>query len=104
MATSFLSDTSAVCATVGKLLNEKPPLLVEVHEKPAGKLSRHPALLLTVENGESSPRVFMPAGVPGRALSIRFYDAEGQSLPNMSLAMCIGHGGDSEHWTVAVVR
>ncbi|WP_301101811.1 hypothetical protein [Propionivibrio sp.] len=100
----YMRRDGHLCITASLLFGKPAPLLAEVREKPAGKLSRHPALLLTVENDASPPQLFIPAGVPGRSLSIRFYDARGQLLSALSLLECLAYGDDSEHWTIAVNR
>ena len=90
-----------LCVSARLLAGMPAPLLAEVREKPAGMISRYPAVLLTSANGEAAAQVFLPAGLPGRALAIRFFDSTGQLLPAVVLADCVGHHGDGERWTVA---
>ena len=93
-----------LCISASVLAGKPAPLLAEVREKPAGKVSRHPTILLTAESdpaGHAVPQVFLPVGVPGRALAILFFDCRGEPLPGLVLADCVAHGGDSERWTVA---
>ena len=93
-----------LCISASLLAGKPVPLLAEVHEKPSGKQTRHPAVLLTAERGlldDAAPQVFLPVGVLGRALTIHFLDCRGESLPSLLLADCVAHGGDSERWSVA---
>lgn len=76
------------------------PLLAEMREKPVGKISRHPAFLLSVVEGESS--VFLPVGLQARALSIRFFEGREQSLLGLRLLGFIERGGDNERWSITV--
>lgn len=87
------------------LLAGKPaPLLAEVREKPAGKVSHHAVVLLAAASDPPVPQLFIPAGLAQRLLSIRFFDAAGQVLPGLRLGECLALGGDSERWSTAVDR
>lgn len=90
----------SLCITASLLPGAPAPLLAELREKPAGKISRHPACLLSQENGESS--VCLPVGLQARALSIRFYEGREQSLLGVRLLGLIERGGDYERWSIAV--
>ena len=90
----------SLCITASLYPGTPEPLLAELREKPAGKISRHPAFLLAQENGDSS--VFLPAGLQARALSIRFHEGREQSLLGLRLLSLIGRGVDNERWSIAV--
>ena len=90
----------SLCITASLYPGTPEPLLAELREKPAGKISRHPAFLLSQENGDSS--VFLPAGLQARALSIRFYEGREQSLLGLRLLNLIERGGDNERWSIAI--
>ena len=91
----------SLCVSASLLAGKPAPLVAELREKPAGKISRHPAILLTGgEQGRSAPQLFLPPGLAGRALAIRFSDSRRRSLPDLALAECVGHGGDNERWSV----
>lgn len=92
----------SLCITASLFPGAPEPLLAELREKPAGKISRHPAFLLAQENGDSS--VFLPAGLQARALSIRFFEGREQSLLELRLLSLIERSGDNERWSIAVVR
>ena len=79
---------------------EAQPLVAELREKPSGKLSRHPALLFSSDEDGTPPSVIVPAGLPGRALTVRFY-ASGEQTPfGFRLAANLERGGDSERWSL----
>jgi hypothetical protein len=90
----------SLCVTASLFPGTPEPLLAELREKPAGKISRHPAFILTQENGDRT--VFLPVGLQARALSIRFYDGREQSLLGLRLLSLIERGGDNERWSIAV--
>ncbi|MBS1226951.1 MAG: hypothetical protein H6R17_228 [Proteobacteria bacterium] len=89
-----------LCVSASLLAGTPTALLAEVREKPAGMVTRHPAVLLS-NAADATRQIFLPAGLPGRALAIRFFDSTGQPLPGLVLADCAAHGGDSERWSVA---
>jgi len=49
-----------------------------------------------------SPSVILPVGLPARALSIRFYEARGQSPLTLRLHELMERSGDNERWSLAV--
>lgn len=83
-----------------RLAGVPTPLLAEVQEKSSGRMSRHPVILLSVVGGEAAPQLWLPAGLPGRASAISFFDSQARPLP-LLLAECVAHGSDSECWRVA---
>ena len=84
----------------GRLAGVPTPLLAEAQEKSSGRMSRHPAILLSAVDGEAAPLLWLPAGLPGRASTISFFDSQARPLP-LLLAECVAHGSDSECWRVA---
>lgn len=90
----------SLCITASLHPGTPEPLLAELREKPVGKISRHPAFSLSQENGDIC--VFLPVGLPARALSIRFYEGRDQTLLGLRLLSLIERGGDNERWTTAV--
>jgi hypothetical protein len=90
----------SLCITASLYPGTPAPLLAELREKPVGKISRHPAFLLSQENGDSS--VFLPVGLQARALSIRFYEGREQSNLGLRLLSLVERGGDNERWSIAV--
>jgi hypothetical protein len=87
---------------IASLFSGNPvPLLAEIREKTTGKTSRHPAFMLPEEEGGSPPSVFLPAGLPPRALSIRFHEALEQSPLRLRLLDLLERGGDNERWSFA---
>ena len=91
-----------LCVAASLFDGEPSPLIAEVREKPAGKLSRHPAFLLTGREEGSTPLVVLPIGLPARALSFRFFEAREQSLIALRLVENLGRGGDIERWSAAI--
>jgi len=90
----------SLCITASLFPGAPEPLLAELREKPAGKISRHPAFLLSQENGDRS--VFLPVGLQARALSIRFFEGREQTPLGLRLLSFIERGGDNERWSIAV--
>lgn len=82
---------------VARLLPGEPlPLVAEVGERPMGKVSRQPAFLLPgAEPVDGPPSVFLPAGVPARALSIKLHHQQALAI---KLSSCIERGSDYERW------
>jgi len=82
---------------VARLLPGEPlPLVAEVGERPMGKVSRQPAFLLPgAEPVDAPPSVFLPAGVPARALSIKLHHPQPLAI---KLSSCIERGSDYERW------
>ena len=91
------SAEGALSITASLLPGEPVPLIAELREKPAGKVSRHPAFLLQ-EDGAQPASVVLPAGLHARALSIRFHEAKGQTPLKLQLSELIERGGDNERW------
>lgn len=98
----YASRDGRLCLDASLLAGKPTALLAEVREKGGGKISGHPAILLTAPNGRGGALLFMPAGLSLRALSIRFLDGQGQVVPGIRLVECIAHDGDSERWAVVV--
>jgi hypothetical protein len=90
----------SLCITASLYPGTPEPLLAELREKPTGKISRHPAFLLSQENGDSG--LFLPPGLQARGLSIRFYEGREQSLLGLRLLNLVERGGDNERWSIAV--
>ena len=82
------------------LATEAEPLVAELREKPSGKISRHPALLLPAGDDGAPPAVVVPAGVPARGLSVRFFSSGEQTPFGFRLSENIERGGDNERWTL----
>lgn len=78
---------------------EPEPLIAEMREKPTNRVSRHPAFLLPAENDGLPSSVLMPAGLTGRALSIRFIEAREQHPLELHLDALIERGSDCERWS-----
>jgi hypothetical protein len=91
-----------LCVDARRLAGHATPLQAEVRDKRSGQASRHAALLLSTPSGIDAPQLFVPAGLAARALAIRFYDGQGQLLPDLRLDACLDHGSDNERWTAAV--
>jgi len=85
------------------LHGEPAPLVVEVREKPSGKVSRHPAFLLPADI-DVSPSVILPVGLPARTLSMRFFEARTQSPLTLRLDELMERSGDNERWSLATDR
>ena len=97
----YARGDGSLCVGINVLPGEPAPLLAEVREKPSGKISRHPAFLLPADI-DVSPSVILPVGLPARALSIRFYEARGQSPLTLRLHELMERSGDNERWSLAV--
>ncbi len=93
------SDQSLL-VVAGLLPTAPEPLVAEIREKPAGKVSRHPAFLLPAERGQSAPSVILPLGLRVRALSIRFHEVETQMRLGYRLLDSLARGGDYERWSI----
>ena len=90
----------SLSVSTSRISHEAEPLVAELREKPSGKLSRHPALLFPAGDDGVLPSVVIPAGLPARALSVRFY-ASGEETPfGFRLADNVERGGDSERWSL----
>ena len=87
--------------SASRLAGTPTPLLVEAHDKLSGRISRHPAILLSAGGDNAAPQVLLPAGLAGRASAIRFFDGQARPLPSLVLAECIAHGADNERWRVS---
>ena len=96
------SAGGALCITASLLPGKAVPLIAELREKPAGKLSRHPAFLLQGE-GAQPASVILPAGLHARSLSIGFREARGQTPLKFQLTALIERGGDNERWSCSEV-
>ena len=88
-----------ICAS--RLAGTPTLLLAEVHDKLSGGISRHPAILLRAVHGDAAAQVLLPAGLPGRASAIRFFDGQARPLPSLVLTDCVAHGADHERWRVS---
>ena len=90
----------SLSVSTSQISHEAEPLVAELREKPSGKVSRHPALLFPAGDDGAPPSVVVPAGVPARALSVRFY-ASGEQTPfGFRLAANLERGGDNERWSL----
>lgn len=84
-----------------RLAGAPTPLLAEAHDKLSGRISRHPAILLSAGGGNAAPQVLLPAGLAGRASAIRFFDGQARPLPSLVLTDCVARGADHERWRVS---
>lgn len=91
----------SLCVTANPLAGEPLPLVADVREKSTGKQSRHPAFLLPASGDAIPSSVILPAGLPARALAIRFLDARDQSLLSIRLDGMLERGSDSERWSLS---
>lgn len=96
----YARDDGYLCATACRLPGKPTPWLAEVREKAGGKVSLHAVVLLASEGVRPLRLAFIPAGLSQRALSIRFFDAQGRALAGLRLGQCLARGGDSERWTI----
>jgi hypothetical protein len=99
---SLYARSDASLCIVASLFSGKPvPLVAEMREKTTGKTFRHPAFQLSAEGEGSSSSLVLPAGLPARALSIRFYKPRAKSPLDLRLLDLIERGGDYERWSCA---
>jgi len=90
----------SLCLAVTLLAGRPEALVAELREKPAGKISRHPAFLLHAPAGDAGNSLLVPAGLPARALGIRFFK-DGALIPlDLRLADFAERGADYERWTL----
>ncbi len=91
----------SLCLAATLLAGRPEALIAEIREKPAGKISRHPAFLLRAPDDDKAIAMIVPSGLPARALGIRFFkDREETPLP-LSLADVVERGADHERWTLS---
>ncbi|WP_153111106.1 hypothetical protein [Propionivibrio limicola] len=97
-----MRQEGGLCVSASALAGEPSPLIVEIRERPVGRLSRHPALLLPNQPGGSSATVILPEGVSARALpqSIRIVDALNESTLALQLGALLERSGDNERWSL----
>ena len=91
----------SLCLSATLLAGKPEALVAELREKPAGKISRHPAFLLHAPEGGSSNSMIVPAGLPARALAIRFFKDRAQTPLDLHLAEFAERGTDHERWTLS---
>lgn len=89
-----------LCLAVTLLAGKPEALIAELREKPAGKISRHPAFLLHAPEDGSPNSMIVPAGLPARALAIRFFKDRAQTPLDLRLAGFAERGADHERWTL----
>jgi len=84
-------------AVVQLFPGDPQPLVAQVRERPMGKVSHQPALMLPAAAAVGSPlSVVLPAGLPARALSVSLLQEQPLAL---RLAACLERGGDYERWS-----
>jgi len=89
------SDGS-VHATVKVFPGVPKVLVAEVRERPLGKVSRQPALLLpAIDKLAATLSIFLPAGTSTRAMSVTLLHDQPQIL---RLGTCLERGSDYERW------
>jgi hypothetical protein len=98
----YSRNDGSLSITASVLSGTPVALIAEVREKPSGKISNHPAVMLPADKDGSVSSLLLPTGLPFRALSIRFQEAREQSSMNLRLADIIERGGDCERWAIAV--
>lgn len=93
---SLCTHTDGSLHAIARLLPGEPLAYVaEVSERPMGKVSRQPAVLLPADAAtDAPPSVIVPAGVSARALSIRLQST-------IKLLSCLERGSDYERWAYA---
>ena len=91
----------SLCVSAGLFPGEPEPIVAEVREKPAGKISRHPAFLLPAGKAGVPPSIILPVGLRARGLSIRFQESQTQARLNYKLLEALARGGDNERWSAA---
>ncbi|MEI7432437.1 MAG: hypothetical protein WCL27_18470, partial [Betaproteobacteria bacterium] len=88
---------------VNSYLAKPLALVAEAREKGTGKTLRYPAFLLPDDgSGRESAAIILPAGVAGRALSIRFYGEGGLSPLDWQLGALVERNAECEHWSLKV--
>jgi hypothetical protein len=97
--TRGLDGDGELCIAASLFFGEPEPLIAEMREKPTSRVSRHPAFLLPAENDGLPSSVLLPAGLTGRALSIRFIEAREQHPLDLHLDALIERGSDCERWS-----
>jgi hypothetical protein len=97
----YVRRDGSLCVAATLLAGKPEALVAELREKPTGKLSRHPAFLLRSPEDGSAHSMLVPAGLPGRALGIRFFKDRAQTPLALSLAEFAERGADHERWTLS---
>ena len=87
-------------ASVGLLPGDVVPCVAEIRDRTSGKTQRHPVFLLKMRDSDEQ-NLLMPAGIMARATAVRFYDAHGQSFPQLRLVDCIERSTEVEYWRVS---
>ena len=91
----------SVCIAAALFPSVPVAIVAEVREKPSGKLSNHPAVMLPAEKVGRTSSMLLSTGLPFRALSIRFHEAIEQSPLSVRLADLVDRGSDYERWVLA---
>ena len=99
LLTRRLAGENSIQVGVSLLPGEPRPLVAEIREKPAGKVSRHPAFEIVDAEGAST--IVVPVGLPARSLSIRFIDAREHETVALQLVDLVERGSDHERWSAA---
>ena len=96
-----VADDVRGSAAIDLLAGDPLPLVADVREKSTGKQSGHPAFLLPASGDAIPSTVILPAGLPARALAIRFLVARDQSLLSIRLDGMLERGSDNERWSLS---
>ncbi len=91
----------SLCVAVTLLAGKPEALVAELREKPAGKISRHPAFLLHAPEDGRAISLIVPAGLSARALAIRFFKDRAQTPLDLGLGDLIERGADHERRSLA---
>lgn len=99
----YSRDDLSVCLSATVLPGKPLPLVVEINEKANGKISRHPAFVLSGKDDPASRSIVVPAALPARAASLRLYRDGSPTRLNLRLGELIERGGDHERWSLISV-
>jgi cyclic-di-GMP-binding protein len=97
----YARPDGSLCLAATLLAGRPEALNADVREKPAGKLSRHPAFLLRAPEDGRALAMLVPTGLPARSLGIRFFKDREEAPLALGLADVVERGADYERWALS---
>ena len=104
MVSSLYSRSDGSVRLIVRLYPGAPlPLLMEMREKVTARTLRYPSFMLP-KNRDNDTSVILPAGICGRASSIRFLEAREHSSLPFRLGSILERGSDNERYVLDAGR
>jgi hypothetical protein len=94
-------DDGSMFCTIDLLPEGAEPRMIELRNWVTGEVARHPAFELPPNPDLVEGVLLLPTGVMAPRVGVRFFDGDGELLPELRVTDCLNQGEEVDVWRIA---